>query len=181
VRDNDHCPRHYSHFAGVRVYFLRSSRRDYHLPVMDPHLSNSQEGEEGLGDAGSPSLATFDSSLSGLSGGSSRDGPPQRTASSNNINKSAHRQSFAENLRNAPSSPRHRHPSFTQAAVQELLNHPPSGHRHTNSRFAGREWGEITVGELVSSDDVKWVDMDSSVEEATMVSRCQPNAEVVLS
>lgn len=134
---------------------------------MDASSGTPQGSGKEPGDSGSPRQGSFDSAPSG---GSGHDGPPQRTPSLSNINKSAHRQSFAENLRNAPSSPRHRHPSFTQAAVQELLNHPPSGQRHTNPRFAGRELGEITVGELVSPDDVKWVEMDGSVEEATMVS-----------
>ncbi|PNY30030.1 Protein SDS23 [Tolypocladium capitatum] len=110
------------------------------------------------------SIAVLRSSTS-----SQQSTPPQRTPSSSSINKTAHRQSFAENLRNVPPSPRHRHPSLTQAAVQELLNHPPSGSRHTNPRFVGREWRDITVGELVSLDDVRWIEMDSSVEEATMV------------
>ncbi|KJZ76202.1 Protein SDS23 [Hirsutella minnesotensis 3608] len=79
-----------------------------------------------------------------------------------------HRQSFAENLRNIPPSPRHRHPSLTQAAVQELLNHPPHGNKYGNPKFSGREWRDITIGELVSPDDVAWVEMDSSVEDATM-------------
>ncbi|KAG5930568.1 hypothetical protein E4U42_006656 [Claviceps africana] len=100
---------------------------------------------------------------------SSQDAVPKRTPSLGNVDMSARRQSFVENLRNAPQSPRHRHPSFTQAAVQELLNHPPAGQRHTNPRFVGREWGEITIGELVSSEDVKWADMDSSVEDATKI------------
>ena len=96
---------------------------------------------------------------------------PQRTPSSSSINKSAHRQSFVEGLRNTPSSPRsHRHPSFTQAAVQELLNHPPAGSKYANPKFAGRDWRDVTIGELVSPDDIKWVELDSSIEEATMVS-----------
>lgn len=96
---------------------------------------------------------------------------PQRTPSSSSIHKSAHRQSFAEGLRNTPSSPRsHRHPSFTQAAVQELLNHPPAANKHANPKFAGRGWEDVAIGELVSSSDVKWVELDSTIEEATMVS-----------
>lgn len=94
---------------------------------------------------------------------------PQRTPSTSSISKMAHRQSFAENLRNVPPSPRHRHPSLTQAAIQDLLNHPPSGNRHMNAKFVGREWRDISIGEMVSPDDVWWVEMDSSVEEATMV------------
>ncbi|CAF3522140.1 unnamed protein product, partial [Fusarium graminearum] len=76
--------------------------------------------------------------------------------------------SFAENLRNAPSSPRsQRHPSFTQAALQELLSHPPAGNKHANPKFAGRDWRDVSIGELVSPDDIKWVEFDTSVEEAT--------------
>lgn len=104
--------------------------------------------------------------------------PPRRSPSTSSINKPAHRQNFAENLRNVPSSPRHRHSSLTQAAVQELLNHPPSGNRHANPRFSGREWRDIAVGELISPDDVSWVGMESSVEEATMVNPAQKSAIV---
>ncbi|KAF9870412.1 cbs domain containing protein [Colletotrichum karsti] len=97
---------------------------------------------------------------------------PQRTPSQTSLHKASHshRQSFAENLRNAPGSPRaQRHPSFTQAAVQELLNHPPAANKHSNPRFAGRDWRDISVNELVTQDDVKWVDLDSSVEDASMM------------
>lgn len=99
--------------------------------------------------------------------------PPQRTGSSSSIHKlaysSSHRQSFAENLRGLPSSPRsQRHPSLTQSAIQDLLNHPPAA-KPQNPRFSRRDWRDIAVGELVTTEDVKWVDMDSSVEDATMV------------
>ena len=102
--------------------------------------------------------------------------PPQRTPSSSSLHKSSigsahgHRSSFVEGLRGLPSSPRsQRHPSFTQSALQDLLNHPPTA-RHNNPRFAGRDWREIAVGELISEDDVRWADMDTSVEDASMVS-----------
>lgn len=95
---------------------------------------------------------------------------PQRSPSSSSISKASHRQSFTENLRNPPASPRHRHPSLTHAAIQDLLIHPASTNRHQNSKFAGREWRDITVGELTSPDDVRWIDIESSVEEATLVS-----------
>jgi hypothetical protein len=104
---------------------------------------------------------------------------PPRTNSSNSIHKlghghsssiSGHRQSLVENLRGMPASPRsQRHPSFTQAAVQDLMNHPPA-QRSQNPRFAGRDWRDVSVGELVSREDVKWVEMDTSVEDATKVS-----------
>ncbi|KAH6603379.1 hypothetical protein Trco_008154 [Trichoderma cornu-damae] len=74
--------------------------------------------------------------------------PPQRSPSSSSTGKTAHRQSYV------PPSPRHRHPSLTQAAIQDLLNHPPSTGRHQNPKFVGREWRDITIGELVSLDDM---------------------------
>jgi hypothetical protein len=77
-----------------------------------------------------------------------------------------HRSSFAENLRHSPRSARH--PSFTQAAVQELLNHPPA-HKTGDQRFAGRDWRQIRVGELVDKREVRWAQLDSSVEKATEV------------
>lgn len=96
--------------------------------------------------------------------------PPSRSNSSSSIHRiPSHRQSFAENLRGLPPSPRsQRHPSFTQAAIQDLLNHPPTSKPH-DPRFSGRDWRDVHVGELVSKDDLKWVDMDTSVEDATMV------------
>jgi hypothetical protein len=82
----------------------------------------------------------------------------------------SHRSSFAENLRShPPPSPRsQRHPSFTQAAVQELLNHPPMT-KPGNPKFVGRDWRQILVGELVSRDDVRFVESSTGVEEATKV------------
>lgn len=81
----------------------------------------------------------------------------------------SHRSSFAENLRSHPPSPRSaRHPSFPQAAVQELLNHPPST-KAGNPKFAGRDWRQIRVGELVSKDNVRFVELETGVEEATKV------------
>ncbi|KAL2194531.1 hypothetical protein P885DRAFT_42654 [Corynascus similis CBS 632.67] len=81
----------------------------------------------------------------------------------------AHRQSFAENQRYPPPSPRNqRHPSLTQQAVLELMNHPPSN-RHPNPRYAGRDWRDITVGELAVPEDVRWAELDLSVQDATML------------
>ncbi|KAK5993116.1 Protein SDS23 [Cladobotryum mycophilum] len=105
---------------------------------------------------------------------------PHRTPSTSSLNKSTHRLSFTENLRNVPPSPRHRHPSLTQAAVQELLNHPPSANKHPNPKFAGREWRDVAVGELVSVDDVRWIEIDSSVEEATMMLLKSPTSAVLV-
>jgi len=59
---------------------------------------------------------------------------------------------------------------LTQAAIQELLNNPPTA-KNNDPRFAGRDWTEISIGELVSPEDVRWVEMDTSVEDTTMVSQ----------
>lgn len=105
----------------------------------------------------------------------------QRSSSNTSIHRSSsHRQSFAENLRGNPSSPRsQRHPSFTQAALQELLNHPPNP-RSFNPRFAGRDWRDVAIGELVSKDDVKWANLDTSVEDATRSLLKNTRSNVVL-
>lgn len=147
---------------------------------MDP---SPNSGPRELKDA----RATSSSSLnSAASGSSSAQKPPTLSQRSPSVSisagsTSAHRQSFAENLRNAPSSPRsQRHPSFTQAALQDLLNHPPAHNKHANPKFAGRDWRDVDVGELVSPDDIKWVEIDSSVEEATKLLLKSPTNVVLV-
>ncbi|TVY64220.1 Protein sds23, partial [Lachnellula suecica] len=76
----------------------------------------------------------------------------------------SHRSSFAENLRHSPRS--QRHPSFTQAAVQDLLNHPAKP-AAADPRFVGRDWRTIRVAELVKSSDVRWAEIDTSIQDAT--------------
>ncbi|KAI1501530.1 sds23/moc1 [Biscogniauxia marginata] len=105
--------------------------------------------------------------------------PPQRTPSTSSLHKHSHRSSFAENLRGLPPSPRNqRHPSLTQSAVHDLLNHPPAPRQ--NPRFAGRDWREVAIGELVSKDDVTWANMDTSVEDASMALIKDSSSNVVL-
>lgn len=105
--------------------------------------------------------------------GAAASSPMERNNSQSSTHKpthiAAHRQSFAENQRHPPPSPRNqRHPSLTQQALLELMNHPPSN-RHPNPRYAGRDWRDIAVGELVVPEDVRWADLDLSVQDATMV------------
>jgi hypothetical protein len=106
--------------------------------------------------------------------GAATSAPPmERNNSQSSTHKpthiAAHRQSFAENQRHPPPSPRNqRHPSLSQQALLELMNHPPSN-RHPNPRYAGRDWRDIAVGELVVPEDVRWADLDLSVQDATMV------------
>ncbi|KAL6816366.1 hypothetical protein J3E69DRAFT_345287 [Trichoderma sp. SZMC 28015] len=94
---------------------------------------------------------------------------PHRSPSSSSTSKASHRQSFTEGFRNPPPSPRHRHPSLTQAAIQDLLIHPPSTNKHQNPKFVGREWRDITIGELITAEDVNWIEIGGSVEEATLM------------
>ena len=94
--------------------------------------------------------------------------PSRRSTSSPSPNNAAlgHRSSFADNLRHSPRS--QRHPSFTQSAVQELLNHPS---KTGDSRFVGRDWRNIKVGELAQRSDVRWAEFDTPIEQATKVRR----------
>jgi hypothetical protein len=99
------------------------------------------------------------------------DTPARNSTSSPKIGGTiSHRSSFAENLRHSPRS--QRHPSFTQAAVQELLNHPPA--KTADPRFVGKDWRTIHVGELVDSRDVRWAELDTSIQDATTVCRYPP-------
>ena len=85
-----------------------------------------------------------------------------------------HRQSFAENLRANPHSPRARHPSFSHQALQDLLNNPPIP-KPDDNRFAGRDWRQIQLGEVIDTNEVRFVETDISVEEATNVSGSEKN------
>jgi hypothetical protein len=103
--------------------------------------------------------------------------PQLRSIEIGNSGSLTHRSSFAENMRSIPPSPRTPgHPSFTQAAVQELINHPQIT-RSGNAKFAGRDWTQIKVGELVSKNDVRFVESDTGVEEATKVSHSSLSAK----
>lgn len=80
----------------------------------------------------------------------------------------AHRGSFAEQMRGTPTSPRaSRQPSLTQQALQDLLNNPPT--KGGDSKFQGRDWKSIRLGEIVERSLVTFAEYDTSVEEATNV------------
>ena len=83
----------------------------------------------------------------------------------------SHRPSFTEQLRGMPPSPRGtRQLSFSEAQIRDLMNNPPTAGT-ADPRFAGRDWQHIAVGELVRPEDVRWVEVDTGVEDATNVSR----------
>ena len=82
-----------------------------------------------------------------------------------------HRQSFGDQFRGPPPSPRSQRQSsisISQALMQALLNDPPTA-GSADAAFAGRDWREITVSELVKSEDLRWVEVDTGVETATSV------------
>jgi len=54
--------------------------------------------------------------------------------------------------------------------VQELIHQPSS--KGGDPRFAGKDWRQVKIGEFVQNDDVKWVELDTGVEEATKVCAC---------
>jgi len=79
------------------------------------------------------------------------------------------RQSLNENLRGIPPSPRAtRQPSLGQAAVQELIDNPPT-RNPVDPQFQGRDWQSISISELVNVDDVRFVEADTGIEAATEV------------
>ncbi|CAF9912460.1 MAG: cell separation during budding [Alectoria fallacina] len=79
----------------------------------------------------------------------------------------SHRPSFTEQLRGMPSSPRGtRQLSLSEAQMRDLMNNPPTA-GSADPKFAGRDWQHIAVGELVHPEDVRWVEVDTGVEDAT--------------
>ncbi|KAI9654727.1 MAG: cell separation during budding [Alyxoria varia] len=86
-------------------------------------------------------------------------------------------------MHNNPPSPRQqRHPSLhlNQHAIQELLSAPPTP-AHGGEKYAGKDWRKIEVKEVVDSELVRWVETDTSVEEATstLISAGPPNVILV--
>jgi hypothetical protein len=63
---------------------------------------------------------------------------------------------------------------MSQAAIQDLINNPPNA-KPSDPAFAGRDWRTILVEEIIDSKQVRFVELDTSVEKATDVS---DNADV---
>lgn len=78
-----------------------------------------------------------------------------------------HRQSFGD-LRYPPSPRSTRQSSVSSIAVQDLIDNPPY-RTAPDSKFANRDWRTIRVGELTNPEDLKFIDIDADVEEATNV------------
>lgn len=81
----------------------------------------------------------------------------------------AHRQSFTDALRGMPPSPRsNRQPSMTQSQILDLINNPPTL-GSPDPRFAGKDWQHIAVGDLVDEEELRFVELDTGIEDATNV------------
>ena len=81
-----------------------------------------------------------------------------------------HRHSFSDQFRGIPPSPRSSRNFFlSSAGVQDLLNNPPKA-GSADPSFLGRDWHGISVGELVDAKDVRFVGMETGIEDATNVS-----------
>jgi len=80
----------------------------------------------------------------------------------------SHRSSFAENLRNYPSSPRaQRTPSFSGQALTDLLMNPPVKTGGGDARFQGRDWRTVQVSEIIDPAETRFVELDTSIEDTT--------------
>ena len=77
-----------------------------------------------------------------------------------------HRQSFSDIQRHPPSPRANRQPSLSQLAVQDLYDNPP---HNADPKFVDRDWRTIRVNELSSPGDLRFVEVDTSVEDATNV------------
>jgi hypothetical protein len=57
---------------------------------------------------------------------------------------------------------------LNQSALQSLIDNPPPP-RNADPAFVDRDWREISIEELISPDDLRFVEMDTGIEEATNV------------
>lgn len=74
-------------------------------------------------------------------------------------------------MRGISASPRAQPSSVSSAqAVQNLIDHPPVAlHSHTKIDFAGRDWKDVQLHEIVTADQVPVVHANTSIEDATKV------------
>ena len=64
--------------------------------------------------------------------------------------------------------------------MQDLINNPPTaGHDGADDKFRGRDWRGIGIGELVQEGDLRWVELDDGIEEASSL-LIESTAQVLL-
>ncbi|KAF4556276.1 SDS23-like protein [Elsinoe fawcettii] len=108
--------------------------------------------------------------------------PDVRTSSQASSPSISQRSSFIETMRGIHHSPNQpRSPSVSQQALQDLINNPPIGLQDpSDARFAGRDWRTIKVGEIIAPEETRFVQVDTSVEEATKLLTTSGAPNVVL-
>lgn len=137
--------------------------RERRLPARRSTMADRQPRTE------PPSDSTISSPRSSTDSRSPPVPNPSKRLSHISSSTSQHRLSFTDGLRGVPPSPRaRRQPSLTQSAIQSLIDHPPV-RNPADPAFAGRDWRQICIGELVSPDDLRFVELDTSIEDATTV------------
>jgi hypothetical protein len=57
---------------------------------------------------------------------------------------------------------------MTQSQIQDLINNPPTL-GSPDPRFAGKDWQHIAVGDLVDEEELRFVELDTGIEDATNV------------
>jgi hypothetical protein len=134
----------------------------------------ADHADAGKKDGSIPSpLQSLSSSIASMG----RSPPPAALKMATSPDPRSHRGSFAEQMRGTPTSPRaSRQPSLSQHALQDLLNNPPS--KAGDPKFQGRDWKSIRLGEVVEPDLVRFVEYDTSVEDATSVSSLDCTAPI---
>ncbi|KAK0949883.1 cell separation during budding [Friedmanniomyces endolithicus] len=94
----------------------------------------------------------------------------------------SHRSSFAENLRNYPPSPRaQRTQSFSGQALTDLLMGPTVKSNGEEARFRGRDWRSVQVGEIIDPAEVRFVELETSIEDTTklLIKSGPPNVVLI--
>lgn len=142
--------------------------------MVDPNMpdrNNPNTNNPALAD--SATATSRESAISSPRSSLESRSPPSRNPSFrlSSISSAQPRQSFSDSLRGVPPSPRaRRQPSLSQAAVQSLIDNPPIP-TSADPAFAGRDWTQISIGELISPNDFHFVEADTGIEEATSVCR----------
>ncbi|TKA68693.1 hypothetical protein B0A55_08086 [Friedmanniomyces simplex] len=94
--------------------------------------------------------------------------PPRKDSSLQPSPSVSHRSSFAENLRNYPPSPRaQRTHSFSGQALTDLLMGPTVKGNGGEARFSARDWRSVQVGEIIDPAEVRFVELETSIEDTT--------------
>ncbi|SMR60440.1 unnamed protein product [Zymoseptoria tritici ST99CH_1E4] len=93
------------------------------------------------------------------------------------------RSSFAENPNvRYPASPRlTRNNSVSGSTLTELLMHPSSKSNGADERFKGRDWRRIELQEIIDPNEVRFVELSTSIEDTTklLIRSGAPNVVLV--